>query len=137
MDPATITEITLDRGACFGTCPVFRFTASRHAGYSYEGHGHVEPLGKRSGRLYGAWLDRLAAVCIELRVLELDDHYPSDLEDAPGTVVSIRYKGGVKLIRHDGGWSMPPRLWAFAELIEVVMRDAFAVEDQRRKRGGG
>ena len=133
MEPASIIEIALDRGPCFGPCPFFRFTASRHAGYSYEGHSHVEPLGARSGRFPGYLFQRLAELCIDLQVLELDAHYPCDFEDAPSVVVTVRHTGGVNVIRNDGGDSGPVRLWAFAKLIEVAMRQAFETEDRKRK----
>ncbi len=135
MGPAAITEITLDRGPCFGTCPVFRFTATRHAGYRYEGHRYVEPLGKRSGQFYPAWFDRLAELCIELCILDLDDRYPTDFEDTPSTVVIVRHAGGVKAVHDDGGTASPVRLWAFAVAIESLMRSAFEVEDRQAARG--
>ncbi len=132
MDAADIIEVRLDRGACFGTCPSFRFTASRHGGYRYEGHCYIEPLGERSGRLPGYLFGRLAEVCVELRVLELDDVYPTDFEDTSSTAVTVRHAGGTKVVRDDGGTASPARLWAFAQLIEVVMRQVFAAEALRR-----
>jgi hypothetical protein len=138
MESGDITEISLDRGQCLGTCPVFRFTASRQGRYSYEGHRHVELLGLRSGRFPVYLFERLAEVCIDLRVLELDDVYPCDFDDAPYVHVTVRYASGVKTTHNEGGDSGPVRLWAFAALIEVAMRQAFVIEDrdsrQRKKR---
>ena len=68
MEPANIFEITLHRGHCLGTCPVFRFTASRQYGYSYEGRAHVEPTGTRVGRFPFYLFDRLAEVCLDQNV---------------------------------------------------------------------
>jgi hypothetical protein len=130
VEPADIFEITLDRGPCFGTCPVFRFTASRQYGYSYEGRSYVEPVGPRAGRVPAYLFDRLAAVCIELRVPELDDVYPSDFDDAASVAVTVRHSGGVKSVRSEGGDAASVRLWAFAALVEVVMREAFFIEDR-------
>lgn len=130
MLPADIHELSLERGPCLGTCPVFRFTASRKYGYTYNGRWHVEPLGERVGRFPDYLFDRLAEVCIDLRVLELDDVYPCDLDDAPATIVSVRHVGGVKTVRNEGGDFGPVRLWAFASLIEVAMHQTFADEDR-------
>jgi hypothetical protein len=63
MEGDGIIEIGLDRGPCFGTCPVFQFSVSRHAGYTYEGRWHVEPLGVRAGGFPGYLFDRLAEAC--------------------------------------------------------------------------
>lgn len=136
MTAEDIIEVTLERGPCFGTCPVFRFSASRDAGYRYEGRSHVEPLGERSGGLPGYLFDRLAAICVDLRVLELDDVYPSEFDDAPSVVVTVRYVGGAKVVRNDGGDSGPVRMWAFAALVEVVMRQAFEIEERRSPKAG-
>ncbi len=133
MLPADIIEIHLYRGPCFGTCPVFEFTASRHAGYRYEGQRYVEPLGKRAGGFPGFLFNRLAEVCLDLKVLELEDDYPSTMDDAPLTLVTVRHSAGKKTIRNENGDLGPVRLWAFAALIEVAMRQAFELEDRRRR----
>jgi hypothetical protein len=131
-----ITEIGLRRGPCLGTCPVFRFTATRDGQYSYEGRFHVEPLGARSGRFPVHLFARLAEVCVELRVLELDDLYEAGIEDAPDVRIEVRHVGGVKVVYNDGGDSGPVRLWAFAALIEVAMRQAFEIEDRGGRKPG-
>jgi hypothetical protein len=130
VQPGDIQELTLDRGPCFGPCPVFRFTATSQGRYSYVGGSHAEPFGARSGRFPGYLFARLAEVCVELRVLELDDVYRCGFEDAPSVAVAVRHAGGVKVVRNDGGDSGPVRLWAFAALIEVVMRQAFEIEER-------
>lgn len=136
MEPADIFEITLDRGPCLGTCPVFRFAASRQYGYSYEGRSYAEPGGTRSGRVPAYLFDRLAAVCVELRVLELDDVYPSHFDDAPSVAITVRHCRGTKSVRSEGGDSASVRLWAFAALVEVVMREAFFIEDRDSRSTG-
>jgi hypothetical protein len=136
VEPADIFEVTLDRGPCLGPCPVFRFTASRQDSYSYEGRSYAEPGGTRSGPMPAYLFDRLAAVCIELRVLELDDVYPSRFDDAASVGVTVRHSGGVKSVRSEDGDSASVRLWAFAALVEVVMRETFLIEDRDARRGG-
>jgi hypothetical protein len=125
-----IDEISLDRGPCLGACSVFRFTATRQGRYSYEGRSHVEPLGARSGRFPDHLFARLAEVCLELRVLELDDFYPCSLDDAPSLQVEVRHARGTKVVHNESSDYGPVRLWAFAALIEVAMRQAFAIEDR-------
>lgn len=134
MQPGDIQELTLDRGPCFGTCPVFRFTATSQGRYSYEGGTHAEPQGPWSGRFPGYLFARLAEVCVDLRVLELDDLYPGCFDDAPYARVEVRHAGGVKVVHNENGDLGPVRLWAIAALIEVAMRQAFETED--RQAGG-
>lgn len=80
--------------------------------------------------------DRLAAVCIELRVLELDDVYPSRFDDAAAVGITVRHSGGVKSVRSEDGDSVSVRLWAFAALVEVAMREAFFIEDRESRSAG-
>ncbi|VTT99808.1 Uncharacterized protein OS=Fervidicella metallireducens AeB GN=Q428_07340 PE=4 SV=1 [Gemmataceae bacterium] len=134
MQPGDIHELTLDRGPCFGTCPVFRFTATSQGRYTYEGSSYAEPNGERSGRFPGYLFARLAEVCVDLRVGELDDRYEFGIDDAPYVRVEVRHAGGLKVVHSDGGDAGPVRLWAFAALIEVAMRQAFDSED--RQAGG-
>lgn len=134
MIASDIMQITLDRGPCFGPCPVFRFTAYRYGTYYYEGRWHVEPLGLRNGRFPRYLFDRLAEVCTELRVLELDNHYSTDFEDTASTILTVRYSGGAKTIQDEGGGLMPVRLWAFTTLVQVSMEQVFAVEELKVKK---
>ncbi len=130
MQSGDILELTLDRGPCLGTCPVFRFTATSQGRYTYEGLWHAEPAGERSGRFPRYLFARLAEVCVDLRVMELDDLYPGHFEDAPYVRVEVRLAGGVKVVQNDDGDLGPVRLWAFAKLIEVAMRQVFKTEDR-------
>ncbi len=130
MDDLGITEIELDRGPCFGTCPVFDIKLSRHAGYQYNGQRYVEPLGVRSGRFPGYLFARLAEVCIDLRILELEDNYPTDFDDGAFTRITIRHAGGLKIVHDEGGGLAPARFWAFRVVVEVAMREAFEIENR-------
>ncbi|MGL6075715.1 MAG: DUF6438 domain-containing protein [Fimbriiglobus sp.] len=130
MNHAEIYELSLSRGPCFGSCPIFRFSASRRYGYSYRGIGFVEPLGQRVGKFPGYLFDRLAELCLDLRVMELEDFYPTDFDDTAYTILAVKFAGGVKTVRDEGASASPVRLWAFAQLMEHCMREAFAIEDR-------
>ena len=93
VENASITEIPLIV-YCFGTCPVFRFTASRQGQYSYE--GSMPSRSARDPSVPGYLFDRLAEVCVDLRVLELGDLYPCSFDDAPFVRVEVRHANGVR-----------------------------------------
>jgi hypothetical protein len=131
MTPFDVIEIVLERGPCFGCCPVFRFSALRHAGYRYHGQWFIEPLGERVGEFPADLFDRLAKMCVESKMLEWDDVYPSDFDDSPSTTVSVRYGEQVKAIRYEGGSASPLKLREIAQSIEVVMRHVLEREQGR------
>lgn len=134
VQASDILEFTLYRGPCLGECPVFEFIARRDGTYSFNGKRYIEPLGVQNGQFYEFLFDRLAAVCLELLVLELEDNYHSDFDDVSSLDVWVKHTGGHKKISCDGGDVLPTRLWAMAELIEVTMREAMRYNKQRQKR---
>jgi hypothetical protein len=130
MSDPGITEIGLERCLGFGPCPDFRFIADSDGRYAYEGRRHVEPLGERSGRFPPVVFDRLAEVCDALRILELEDRYESHFDDVGLVIVTVRHAAGVKRVISEQGDYKPVRLWAFASLVELAMRETFAAEDR-------
>ncbi|MBC5826835.1 MAG: hypothetical protein GIW99_04005 [Candidatus Eremiobacteraeota bacterium] len=58
---STIQSITLDRGGCYGSCPVYRVTFERDGSATYKGVAFVDKIGLFSGRadfnLIAAWLE--------------------------------------------------------------------------------
>lgn len=131
MTALGITEIELDRFLGFGSCPDFRFTARADGRYVYEGRYHIEPIGERSGRFPGYLFARLAEVCADLDILSLADTYPAVCDGVGVMLLTVRHAGGVKVVRNEIGDTCPPRLWAFAIVIEHAMRQAFRTEDRR------
>ncbi|MGL6095431.1 MAG: DUF6438 domain-containing protein [Fimbriiglobus sp.] len=135
MKPSDIRKIELVRGPCFGSCPVFDFTVSRDNGYRYDGQLHVEPLGIRTGGFPYSFFDRLAETCIDLRIHELDDFYPTDFEDGNITVVRIHHAEEIKTVNNQAGYG-PTRLWAFALVIEALMISLFSYKNVNRRPTG-
>jgi hypothetical protein len=137
LNPTDITEIGLNRGPCFGRCPIFKVTLSRSGSYLYKGEHFVEPVGERSGRFPAYLFNRLAEVCCDIGIPELEGPYPSDIEDGAYTIITLRHAGGLKEVRDEGGGRMPARMWAFAVVVEHAMREAFEIEDRGAPRRGG
>lgn len=76
---ASISSITIERTACYGHCPVYRFTLYSDGRYVWQGREHVAVVGTARGWMdpsaYTAAMQRLKAA----RYLEFKDGYP--LED--------------------------------------------------------
>ncbi len=45
----SITELTLERGPCLGTCPIYRITLRSDGTGTYVGWNHAERIGVYSG----------------------------------------------------------------------------------------
>src|SRR5919202_5807692 len=57
-DKDQITEVTLERTACFGTCPAYKVTIRSDGTIIYEGREFVQMKGTYKGEVYA--FDRLA-----------------------------------------------------------------------------
>ena len=122
------TLITLERGPCYGTCPVYTVTISGSGALRFVGTRFTTQIGEAAGEVPPARVDSLVA---ELRAggyFELADAYLADAPacglyatDSPTVVSSVRAGGVRKEIRHDYGCSgAPPGLAGFERRIDEV-----------------
>jgi len=127
-DSSTTTMVTLERGSCFGTCPVYRV--------SLDGEGRVDFVGTRFVSREGADTSRVAPDQVGRLVDSLDgagyfalaDQYVPDspacgryATDAPTVTTSVRWNGRSKTVRHDHGCAGAPAALAGMErLIDSV-----------------
>ena len=125
---STTTRVTLERGPCFGTCPVYRV--------SLDGQGRVDFVGTRFVRREGADSSRVAPEQVGRLVDSLDaagyyalaDQYVSDspacgryATDAPTVTTSVQSNGRTKTVRHDHGCAgAPAALTGMEGLIDSV-----------------
>jgi hypothetical protein len=127
-DSSTTTMVTLERGPCFGTCPVYRV--------SLDGEGRVDFVGTRFVSREGADTSRVAPDQVGRLVDSLDaagyfalaDQYVPDspacgryATDAPTVTTSVQSNGRSKTVRHDHGCAGAPAALAGMErLIDSI-----------------
>jgi hypothetical protein len=93
--------IYYERTHCFGTCPVFRFTASSDGTCAYEGINFVDRIGKHIGSVEPAKVQAIAALANSMNYASLDTLYDDQyLMDLPAVITIIdgktvinRYRG--------------------------------------------
>jgi hypothetical protein len=76
--------ITLERTACFGSCPVYKLTVRGDGSLTYEGHKFVRVEGSRQGTLDKEAVAQIAQAFIDADYFELKDRY-SAIENPDGT----------------------------------------------------
>src|SRR4051812_34085343 len=82
-----ITEVTLDRTACFGTCPIYKVTLRSDGTILYEGQRFVEKMGAYRGTAYS--FDRLARFILKENYFDLKDDYSANVTDLPSAITSV------------------------------------------------
>ena len=116
-----ITEVTLERTGCFGTCPIYKVTVRRDGTISYNGKQYVELKGAYEGTVYG--FDRLAQLIIASGYFKLKDNYASNATDLPSAVTTVVAKGQRKTITNYGDFG-PVELWGVEMAIDGMLKGA-------------
>jgi uncharacterized protein DUF6438 len=107
--------VTLERTACFGSCPVYSISVSPSGEVTYDGKAHVRRTGAATARIPR---DRVEALLSELEragYFSFADRYlPSEpacgraATDAPTVTTSVTLGGRTKRIAHYYGCSSVP-----------------------------
>jgi hypothetical protein len=107
---AAVPVITLERTACFGTCPIYKLTIFNDGKVVYEGKEFVKRKGTMQGRITKAAVQQLVREFNRINYVSLDDEYISEgpncpewWTDSPSAVTSLNWKGRKKTVRHYHG----------------------------------
>ena len=118
VDPPAGTAVIaqLDRGACFGPCPVYSLTVFADGTVIYDGTTHVKVTGRRSRVLKPPQLDQLVASFERHGFAGMAASYEkTDAEDPP--TISLTYRGKI-VNRAPGDPRTPPALLAIEDELE-------------------
>jgi hypothetical protein len=120
-DKDQITEVTLERTACFGACPMYKVTLRRDGTISYNGRRFVELQGAYEGKVHG--FDRLAQLILSSGYFNLKDDYAINATDLPSAITSVVRAGKRKTITNYGD-AGPVELWGIEMAIDGMLRGA-------------
>lgn len=95
-------SITLDKGMCFGTCPVFSGSIMGDRNVIYNGIRFTDREGTYRGMISESELCDLVTEIRSNNVMSLDTNYRDNVADAPESELRIVYEGKVKTIK----WNM-------------------------------
>jgi hypothetical protein len=107
--------ITLERTACFGSCPVYRLWVSPTGEVTYDGKAHVRRLGTATGKIPQQQLDRLLTELEKAGYFSFANRYTVNepacgryATDLPSVISSATLRGRTKRIEHDYGCGAAP-----------------------------
>ncbi len=107
-----------ERTACFGTCPVYKFTLNHDGSCTYEGINFVDRIGHYRGMVTDSTaFSRIRSAAEALDYFNLEDSYDDSLVmDLPSTYTAIDGKGVLKRM---GG----PNLRPLYEVIDAAIEE--------------
>lgn len=121
------TLITLERTACFGSCPDYKITVLADGTVVFEGRQFVKKTGTAESVVPGEQLSGLLAKFEEIRFFNLKDQYitfldgcESEVTDHPSAITSIRTNGKTKTVNHYYGCRGPEVLAKLEKLEQAI-----------------
>lgn len=101
-------EITLERTACFGSCPVYTVTIDGDGAVTYDGRQFVRVSGRKTARITRDTVRALAAEFARIDFFALKDEYTAMVSDLPTVYVTLRQGDRTKRVKDYFG--APPAL---------------------------
>lgn len=129
---AGISEISLERTGCFGTCPVYKITLRKDGTATYVGNSYARRRGTFDGKLeYG--FEKLAELIYRQGFSNLENTYDSPFTDLDTAIVTVIKDGKVKTVS-DYGSAAPVELWGIERLIDSISEEIVWKKKKRGKR---
>jgi len=98
--PYSDLVVTMQRGLCYGTCPVYRLTIHGDGNVDYEGILYVAIQGPRSTKISSDEIQELIGAIENAAFFSLKDEYVAYGKDLPSVTLSITIDGRSKSIWH-------------------------------------
>jgi hypothetical protein len=124
--PADSVHVSLDRGPCFGACPVYTVTLEGSGAVLFEGRRFVADSGISTATVPRARVDSLVAALVAGGYFDFADRYRAGepgceqyATDLPSVTTEVRIGSRRKRIEHDHGcMEAPEALTALEERID-------------------
>lgn len=109
------SRVTLERGPCYGTCPVYSVAVDADGGVTFEGERHVASTGTSTHTIEPAAAAALMQSLAADGFFELSDRYVYKAAacgpyhtDAPVVTLTLVLDGRTKTVEHDYGCQGAP-----------------------------
>lgn len=110
-------SITLERTACYGTCPIYTFTLNNDGSASYTGKKFVERIGDYSTQIPQSSVDSIFLILDTLDWSSYDSIYGSNYSDLPSSILSFNGKRGKRVVITGKG---PSELFSLVKRLELL-----------------
>ncbi len=124
-DAARDIRIALERGACFGRCPMYRVELDGSGKVTFDGRNFVRDSGQRVDTIPADSVRALAREIEQAGYFAFEDRYPPDATDHATVTTTLTFDGRTKTIVHNlGSRRAPAELEKLYERIDEVARTA-------------
>lgn len=115
-------HITLERGPCFGACPIYKVEIRGDGSVLFKGEGFVAISGHHRATTSRAAIERLVDAFREARFYSLLNNYSAMITDGSAIEISISFDGQKKTVGDYYGIEagMPEKVKALEELVDTT-----------------
>jgi len=106
--------ISMQRTACFGECPIYKFEIYSNGDCRYIGKKFVNKIGEYKFNLKKNNIDLILSKAKEINFKKMDDKYISSITDLPTTYIKIKNK---KIVDYSNA---PKELKELENLIDEI-----------------
>lgn len=117
QDADANVAITLERTACFGTCPIYTVTILEDGTVLYNGERFVDVTGEQTGQIDPEVIAQMVEAFADAGYFEWDEAYDTmTITDLPSVITSVTRDGETHRITRYGGDESAPLALAFLEV---------------------
>jgi hypothetical protein len=127
---AEITSVTLRRGACFGTCPIYEVTLSADGTAVWNGERFVERLGRHRGAVEVDDVARLARFVERAGFFGWEPEYLGNVTDTPDYHLTVARGDDLKTVRQNAV-DEPPDFWVIAAVVDGLAESVNWVPEEQ------
>jgi hypothetical protein len=111
--------ITMEKTACYGTCPVYSIIIYGNGKTVYEGKEHVKKTGKYEKQLSPQEISKLFNAFECANFFDFRSEYTEEVTDLPTTYLTFEHRGFKKKITDYYG--APEELKKLEKLVEAIV----------------
>jgi len=116
--------VSLERGMCFGTCPVYTVTLFENGSVFFHGERFVKETGNLTDTVNGSGFADILQACNESGFFQMNDEYVNlDMTDMPSAIITVQNGSGIKRVEHyHGDTKAPANLTVLEDLIDETVQ---------------
>jgi hypothetical protein len=112
----------MERGACFGRCPIFKLYIYESGKATYEGINFVELMGPHETVFTSEEMDALSLAAFEFGLDSMKVEYDSkNVTDLPTTMIAVMVNGSFKKIKMR--YQYPENLKLFRNYFDEIIKN--------------
>lgn len=111
-------SVTMDKGSCFGSCPVYSLNINKTGYAMFEGERFTDKIGKHGLQLQTNKFNAIAKAFADADLPSFNDNYPSDIADLPST--TIAYVNNAITKRITGKKERPQKVLDLQSMLEDI-----------------